>query len=38
MGGVFGMLNFNRSRMQTLIEQGYQEAVKHNCKRSGCVL
>lgn len=38
MGGVFGMLNFSISRMETLIEQGYQEAVKHNCKRSGCVL
>jgi predicted acylesterase/phospholipase RssA len=38
MGGVFGMLNFSLSRMQTLIEQGFQEAVKHNCKRSGCVL
>jgi NTE family protein len=38
MGGMFGMLNFNLSRMQNLIEQGYQEAVKHNCKRNGCVL
>ncbi len=38
MGGVFGMLNFSLARMQTLIDQGFQEAVKHNCKRSGCVL
>jgi predicted acylesterase/phospholipase RssA len=38
MGGVFGMLNFNISRMKTLIEQGFHEAVKHDCKRSGCVL
>jgi NTE family protein len=38
MGGVFGMLNFNLVRVQSLVEQGFQEAVKHNCKRSGCVL
>jgi predicted acylesterase/phospholipase RssA len=38
MGGVFGMLNFKLSRMETLIEQGFQEAVKHDCERSGCVL
>jgi NTE family protein len=38
MGGVFGMLNFNTARVKSLIEQGFQEAVKHNCKRSGCVL
>ena len=38
MGGVFGMLNFSLSRMRTLIEEGYREAVKHNCKRNGCVL
>src|SRR5579864_4405113 len=38
MGGVFGMLNFNLSRMQTLIAEGFQEAVRHDCKRNGCVL
>ena len=38
MGGVFGMLNFSVSRMKMLIEQGFREAVKHDCKRSGCVL
>jgi predicted acylesterase/phospholipase RssA len=38
MGGVFGMLNFSLSRMETLIDQGFQEAVNHNCKVSGCVL
>lgn len=38
MGGVFGMLNFNLSRMQTLVDQGFQDAVKHDCHRNGCVL
>jgi NTE family protein len=38
LGGVFGMLNFNRERMQRMIELGYQEAMTHDCSRSGCVL
>src|SRR5262249_60300957 len=37
MGGVYGMLNFNRSRMLRLIEQGFQAAVSHNCSQNGCV-
>ena len=37
MGGVFGMLNFSLARMQKLIEQGFHDAVKHNCERNGCV-
>ncbi len=38
MGGVFGMLNFSADRMQRLIALGYQEAVAHDCRRSGCVV
>jgi predicted acylesterase/phospholipase RssA len=38
MGGVFGMLNFGLARMKGLIDQGYLEAMKHDCKDSGCVL
>ena len=38
MGGVFGMLNFSVDRMQRLIALGFQEAVTHDCRRSGCVV
>jgi predicted acylesterase/phospholipase RssA len=38
MGGVFGMLNFQRSRIQKLVDEGFEDAVKHNCHRNGCVV
>jgi NTE family protein len=37
MGGIFGMLNFDLARMQRLIDQGFQDAVTHDCKLNGCV-
>ena len=33
-----GLLDFQRSRMQRLVEMGYQEAVHHDCATAGCVL
>ena len=38
MGGVFGMLHFGRDRMLRLIEEGFEDAKKHDCLLNGCVL
>ena len=32
------LLNFEIDHIQRLIEQGYQDAVDHNCQRSGCLV
>jgi NTE family protein len=37
MGGALGMLDFGRARLMQLIESGYQDAVRHNCKAAGCL-
>ena len=38
MGGVFGMLNFSGARMRQMIDQGFQEAVTHDCAQNKCVI
>ena len=38
LGGVLGLLNFNRDREINLIERGFKQAVEHDCEASGCVL
>jgi NTE family protein len=38
LGGTFSLLNFDRARMQELIELGYRDAVNHDCEVSRCVL
>lgn len=37
-GGSLGLLNFNRDRIEFLIERGFNDAVNHNCAASHCVL
>ena len=43
LGGLLGMLNFDRSVIDAMIEQGYRDACEHECvdKRTGkkiCVI
>ncbi|HEY3129799.1 MAG TPA: patatin-like phospholipase family protein [Acidobacteriota bacterium] len=36
-GGVFGMLNFDSSRVSDLIHQGFEDAAEHNCIKCECI-
>jgi predicted acylesterase/phospholipase RssA len=36
--GVLGLLNFERDRIENLIELGFKQAVEHDCEASGCIL
>jgi len=36
-GGVFGLLNFDDSRVSAMIDRGFQDAVTHDCAASGCI-
>jgi predicted acylesterase/phospholipase RssA len=38
LGGVAGLLNFDRDQIAQLIDRGYDDAVMHDCTQSGCVL
>lgn len=38
LGDLFGMLDFHSTAVNALIEEGYSNAVSHNCKANGCVL
>jgi predicted acylesterase/phospholipase RssA len=38
LGGTLGLLNFDRERIQYLIERGFADAITHNCRVCGCVL
>jgi NTE family protein len=35
--GLLGWLDFSRKRISSLIERGFNDAVHHDCVRSGCV-
>lgn len=37
LGGVFGLLDLRRDRLEGLIRRGYEDAVAHDCTDSGCV-
>jgi predicted acylesterase/phospholipase RssA len=37
-GGLLGFLNTDRDRIARLIDQGFNDAVYHNCAESDCVL
>ena len=37
-GGLLGFLNTDRDRIARLIDQGFDDAVYHDCAESGCVL
>ncbi len=37
ISGPLGLLDFDRDRLQELIERGFEDAVDHNCQISGCV-
>jgi hypothetical protein len=36
-GGVFGLLNFDSSRVSELIQKGFEDAVTHDCVECGCI-
>lgn len=36
--GFLGLLDFDKGRISSLIERGYQDARKHKCKDSGCIV
>lgn len=36
--GAENLLEFNRDRMQALIELGYKDTVEHDCMRNHCVV
>jgi NTE family protein len=38
LGDTFGMLNFHQPAIAAMIEEGYSDAVAHNCEANGCVL
>jgi NTE family protein len=38
LGDTFGMLNFHRLAIDAMIEEGYSNAVAHNCEANRCVL
>lgn len=38
IGGLLGMLNFNRDRIFDLIDRGFQDTINHSCDESQCVL
>ncbi len=37
LGGIFGLLSFESGYVNDLIEQGFQDAVSHDCADSGCI-
>jgi NTE family protein len=36
--GVLGLLNFSRNKSLTLIQQGFEDAISHNCEANQCIL
>jgi predicted acylesterase/phospholipase RssA len=36
--GILGLLNFSRNKSLTLIKQGIEDAISHDCKASDCIL
>ena len=38
LGSGTGLLDFGRDSISRLIDHGYEETLKHNCEKSGCVL
>ncbi|MCA1593778.1 MAG: patatin-like phospholipase family protein [Acidobacteria bacterium] len=38
LGGVIGMLDFRRERVEALIEQGFEDTIYHDCKANRCVI
>ncbi len=38
LGGALGMLNFGRDIVVSSIEQGFTDAVNHDCVKNNCVL
>lgn len=37
LGGVLGLLDFERPNIERLIQRGYEDAVHHNCATEGCI-
>lgn len=38
LGGLLGMLNFNRDRISDLMDRGFEDTINHSCEESRCVL
>ena len=38
LGGIIGLLNFDRKFLSRMIQKGYDDTINHDCERNGCVL
>jgi hypothetical protein len=38
LGDIVGMLNFHSSAIDSMIKDGYADALAHNCAANECVL
>lgn len=38
LSGPLGLLDFDRDRIKQLIEQGFEDAIDHDCEKEACVL
>ncbi len=38
LSGTLGLLNLKKERLEFLIRRGFEDAVEHDCERSGCLL
>jgi hypothetical protein len=38
LGSGMGILDFRRDPIKALIERGFQDAIRHDCATSGCVI
>jgi hypothetical protein len=38
LGSGMGILDFRRDSIKALIERGFQDAIRHDCATSGCVI
>lgn len=37
LGGLMGLLRFDRPSIERIIQEGYQNAIDHNCLTEGCI-
>lgn len=37
LGGLLGLLRFDRPTIEYIMQEGYRNAVSHNCKTEGCI-
>ena len=37
LGGIMGLLDFDQSNVQRLIQKGYEDALHHDCRKEECI-